>query len=108
MAYRKLEGLVPGGKQVDLAIRQHRWKDAEALARRAEQILTVRRRQVSQRRHSRKGRGRQWKIELATEKNLNQKIDALCEMLRGKDSLVRRAAGKHLRPRAPSPKRRRR
>ena len=80
------------GKQIDIAIAERRFDDAVARLKDAERDLTFRRRRVGNRINSRSTPPAQRKIDEVTMKQLNAKMDKICASLRGKNSLIRKAA----------------
>ncbi len=106
MAYRRFAGFVPKGKEIDIAIARQNWAKAEKLLREAESTLTVKRRERTSRMLKRPKQSRQRQIDESTIKALNRKIDAICETLRGKTPLIKRALKQKQKPK-PKPKRRR-
>lgn len=105
MVYRKFAGFIPGGKQIDIAIANQDWAKAEALLRKAESSLTVKRRNRTNRMIKLAKGSKQKQIDADAITALNRRIDAICGTLRGKDPLIRRAVKQKQKP---TPKRRRR
>jgi hypothetical protein len=107
MAYRRFASFIPGGKEIDIAIARKDWAKAEALLRKAESALTVKRRERTNRMIKLPKGSKQKQIDAQSITALNRKIDAICATLRGKDPLIKRALKQKQIPK-PKTKRRRR